>query len=98
MFDRKRIIIIVKFLITLLTLILILMLIGRTLAKYETTATTDANIQAAFYLLKDDYQTMTVNLAEMQPRDEAYSYTFSVYSFLLLPFSHEAIHLRSPET
>lgn len=78
MFDRKRIIIIVKFLITLLTLILILMLICRTLAKYETTATTDANIQAAFYLLKDDYQTMTVNLAEMQPRDETYSYTFSV--------------------
>lgn len=79
MVNRKRIIIIVKLLITLLTLILIGILIERsTLSRYETEANSSADIQAAFYLLKEDYQSMTVKLPTMEPRAEAYKYTFSV--------------------
>lgn len=79
MFNRKRIIIIVKLLITLLTLILIGILAKRiTLSRYETEISSTAEIQAAFYLLKDDYQSMATKLPAMEPRSEAYKYTFSV--------------------
>ena len=78
MFNKRRSIIIVKLLISLLSLILIVILIGRTLSKYETSATAQANIQAAFYLLNDDYKSMTIKLGMLEPRAEEYSYTFSV--------------------
>lgn len=78
MFNKRRSIIIVKLLISLLSLILIIILIGRTLSKYETSATAQANIQAAFYLLNDDYQSMNIKLGMLEPRAEEYSYTFSV--------------------
>lgn len=78
MFNKRRSIIIVKLLISLLSLILIVILIGRTLSKYETSATAQANIQAAFYLLNDNYQSMNIKLGMLEPRAEEYSYTFSV--------------------
>lgn len=78
MFNKRKSIIIVKFLISLLSLILIIILIGRTLSRYETTSTAQANIQSAFYLLNDDYKSMTIKLGMLEPRTEAYSYTFSV--------------------
>ena len=78
MFNKRRSIIIVKLLISLLSLILIVILIGRTLSKYETTSTAQANIQAAFYLLNDNYQSMNIKLGMLEPRAEEYSYTFSV--------------------
>ena len=78
MFNKRRSIIIVKLLISLLSLILIVILISRTLSKYETSATAQANIQAAFYLLSDDYKSMNIKLGMLEPRAEEYSYTFSV--------------------
>lgn len=78
MFDRKRNIIFFKFLIIILNLILIIILIDRTLSKYETTATSQLDIQAAFYLLQEDYQTMTVKLSALEPKNNAYSYTFVI--------------------
>ena len=32
----------------------------------------------AFYLLKDDYKTMTTNLGSLLPQDDAYVYNFSI--------------------
>lgn len=79
MINRRRIIIIVKLLITLLILILIGILAKRiTVSRYETEATATADIQAAFYLLKDDYQNMTIKLPTLEPREEAYKYAFSI--------------------
>lgn len=74
----KKRILIVKLLIMLLNIILIVILISRTLAKYEVVSTTKADIQAAFYLMKEDYQSLSIRLSALEPRNEAYEYTFSV--------------------
>lgn len=78
MFNKRRSIIIVKFLITLLSLILMLILMDRTLSRYEVVSSSQAKIQAAFYLMKDDYQSMAVKLETLEPRNEEYTYTFSI--------------------
>ena len=78
MFDKKKNIVLVKLIIIILSLILISVLIEKILAKFESTANSSADIQAAFYLINDDYQSMTINLATMEPRNSEYSYTFSI--------------------
>lgn len=76
--NRKRSIIIAKLLVNILFIILIFILLNRTFAKYKTEATSQAEIQAAFYLLKDEYQTAEVKLDSLEPRDDEYVYSFSV--------------------
>ena len=77
-FDRKKSIIIAKLLVNILCIILIIILLDRTYAKYKTEATSQAEIQAAFYLLNDDFQSVNVKLDALEPRDEDYIYTFSI--------------------
>lgn len=76
--NRKRSIIIAKLLVNILFIILIFILLNRAFAKYKTEATSQAEIQAAFYLLNDEYQTAEVKLDSLEPRDDEYVYSFSV--------------------
>lgn len=76
--NRRRSIIIAKLLVNVLFIILMLILIDRTYSKYATEATSQAEIQAAFYLLNDEYQSSSVKLDALEPRDEKYVYSFSV--------------------
>lgn len=76
--NRKRSIIIAKLLVNILFIILIFILLNRTFAKYKTEATSQAEIQAAFYLLNDEYQSAEVKLDSLEPRDDEYVYSFSV--------------------
>ncbi len=76
--NRKKSIIIAKLLVNILFIILIFILLNRTFAKYKTEATSQAEIQAAFYLLNDEYQTAEVKLDSLEPRDDEYVYSFSV--------------------
>lgn len=48
------------------------------LARYESMSNSVANVDMAFYLLKDDYKTMTTNLDSLLPQDDAYIYNFSI--------------------
>ena len=48
------------------------------LAKYESISNSYANVGIAFYLFKEDYKTMTLNLAELLPQDNVYIYNFSI--------------------
>ncbi len=59
-------------------LLLTIFLTPMTLSKYSTTTNSSAETQIAFYLLKATYQTSTVLLDEITPRNEPYTYTFSV--------------------
>lgn len=47
-------------------------------AKYESISNSKANVDVAFYLLKDDYKTMTTSLDSLLPQDNAYVYSFSI--------------------
>lgn len=68
----------IKILILLLSLILLIRLISITLSKYESRAAANPDIQVAFYVLNDDFQTMSLNLESLSPSDEPHIYTFSV--------------------
>ena len=72
---KKRII---QILILILILILLIRIISLTISKYESSAISDSAIQVAFYVLNRDYQSMSLNLESLFPRDEPYVYYFFV--------------------
>lgn len=76
--NRKRSIIIAKLLVNILCIILIFILFNRTFAKYKTESVSQAEIQAAFYLLNDEYQSAEVKLDSLEPRNDEYVYSFSI--------------------
>ena len=67
-----------KFIILIICLIIMLRIFGIVLAKYESEAMSNANVEIAFYLLNEDYKKMTLNLGKLLPKDDVYVYTFSI--------------------
>lgn len=67
-----------KLIILILCLLIIARIFVLVLSKYESIANSYANVEIAFYLLKEDYKTMTINLAELLPKDNAYVFDFSI--------------------
>ena len=68
----------IKELIIILGIIVATRLFVLILARYESMSNSVANVDVAFYVLKDDYKTMTTNLDSLLPQDDAYIYTFSI--------------------
>ena len=67
-----------KVLIIVLGIIVATRLFVLILAKYESISNSKANVDVAFYVLNDDYKTMTTNLDALEPQDDAYIYNFSI--------------------
>ena len=67
-----------KIVILILCLLILLRIITLVLSKYESEATSNANVDIAFYLLKEDYKTMTLNLDSLFPQTDEYVYTFTI--------------------
>ena len=78
MIDKKKKILYTKLVILILCFLISLRIFVLVLSKYESIANSNADVDIAFYLLKEDYQTMTTNLASVAPRDNAYVFTFSI--------------------
>jgi len=78
MINKKKQRLYTKLVILVLCLIIILRIFNLVLSKYESVTNSNANVDIAFYLLKEDYQTMTTNLEALSPKDDAYIYTFSI--------------------
>ncbi len=68
----------IKLVILILCFLVFLRIVVLILSKYESEAKTTANVEIAFYLLNEDYKSMSLNLASIIPQDEKYSYTFSI--------------------
>lgn len=66
--------------ISFLSLLLIISIfsVPTTLSKYESTTSSTAHAQVAFYLLKTTYSTEAILLEEIAPRNNPYTYTFTV--------------------
>lgn len=66
----------------LVILVLCFLIIARifilVLSKYESISNSYADVDIAFYLLKEDFQTMTLNLASLLPQNNAYTFEFSI--------------------
>lgn len=67
-----------KLIILVLCLLIIARIFVLVLSKYESIANSYANVEIAFYLLEEDYKTMTINLAELLPQNNAYVFDFSI--------------------
>lgn len=68
----------VKAVILLVCFILVIRIFTLALSKYESQVEANANVDIAFYLLKEDYQTMTLNLDSVLPQENKYVYYFSI--------------------
>ena len=78
MTSKKNRRILFKIIIFILGLLVATRLFVLVLARYESISNSKANVDMAFYLLKDDYKTMTTNLDSLLPQDDAYIYNFSI--------------------
>lgn len=67
-----------KLIILVLCLLIIARIFVLVLSKYESISNSYADVDIAFYLLKEDYQSMTLNLASLLPQDDAYTFEFSI--------------------
>lgn len=67
-----------KLVILVLCFLIIARIFVLVLSKYESISDSYANVDIAFYLLKEDYKTMTLNLESILPQDNAYVYEFSI--------------------
>ena len=67
-----------KLIILVLCFLIIARIFVLVLSKYESISNSYANVDIAFYLLKEDFQTMTLNLASILPQNNAYTFEFSI--------------------
>lgn len=67
-----------KVVILIICLIILARIFVLVWSRYESEATSNANVDIAFYLLNEDFQEMTLNLGKIVPQDNVYVYTFSI--------------------
>lgn len=67
-------------LIILIVAIILLIIIGIavTMARYKSTGTTGANAEVAFFVVKEGFQTGNIVLDNLYPREEAFEYEFTI--------------------
>lgn len=78
MTGKKDIRLYVKLVILLLCFIVVIQIFFLTFSKYESNSNSNANVDIAFYVLNDDYQSMTLNLGKIVPSANKYTYEFSI--------------------
>lgn len=74
----KKMKIYIKLVILFSCLLITLRIFTLTLSKFESEAKSTTDIDIAFYLLKEDYQTMELSLENLYPSEKPYVYTFSI--------------------
>ena len=81
MFDKKKL---RKSLVILLLLVIIIaaiILIRNTLARYETTATSDKDVDVALWIVDNSFKSDRLLIKDIYPSDTAFTYTFTVSNF-----------------
>ena len=71
----------IKIIIFFSFLIILYILISNILARYESNAIGTGEMEVAFYLLNENYQSMSISLSDMVPREGPYIYNFSVANY-----------------
>lgn len=79
--NRRRFKTIVFASLLVVILLVSIFLIPTTFSKYVSQTSSNAKAKVAFYLLKTDYQTNVVLLDEIAPRNDPYTYIFTVSNF-----------------
>lgn len=78
MINNRRKFLYKKLVVLIICFFIVLRIFSLVLSKYQNEATSVAEVDVAFYLLKEDLQSLTINLDSLFPRENAYVYTFSI--------------------
>ena len=81
MIDKKVIKKVLIVIVLLIIIIVAIVQIGKTLARYETTTSTERDVDVAFWVVDNSFQDDTIFLDEIYPSDTPYEYTFTVSNF-----------------
>ena len=65
----------------LIVIIFVFIQIRGTLARYETTASTERNVDVAFWMIDTSFASERILISEIYPSDTPYEYTFTVSNF-----------------
>ena len=75
---KKAKLIYIKFAFLVILAIIAISLIRNSIAKYRSSATSNANVDLAFYLFREEDISQDLRLESILPRTEPYEYSFSV--------------------
>lgn len=65
----------------LIVIIFVFIQIRNTLARYETTASTERDVDVAFWMIDTSFASERILISEIYPSDSPYEYTFTVSNF-----------------
>ena len=81
MFDKKKIRKCLVILLLIAIIIAVIVLIRNTLARYETTATSDKDVDVAFWVVDNSFKSDRMLIENIYPSDTSFDYTFTVSNF-----------------
>ena len=70
-----------KIIIFFTSIILFATIIIFTFSRFQSDVNATATMDAAFYIVNEDYQSMNINLGALEPRTQKYEYNFSISNF-----------------
>lgn len=81
MIDKKKLRKSLLILLLIAIIIIAIILIRNTLARYETTATSEKDVDVAFWTLDNSFKTDRLLIKDIYPSDTSFDYTFTVSNF-----------------
>ena len=81
MLDKKKLKKSMLILFLIAIIIIEIIFIVRTLSRYQTVATSEKDVDVAFWMLHDDFQSANMIIKDIYPSNNSFDYSFSVSNF-----------------
>lgn len=81
MIDKRKVIKLILIITLIIIIIFAAIQIRKTLARYETTTTTDGNVDVAFWVVDNSFKSERLVIDDIYPKDTSYEYTFTVSNY-----------------
>lgn len=81
MIDKKKLRKSLLILLLIAIIIIAIILIRNTLARYETTATSEKDVDVAFWTIDNSFKSERLLIKDIYPSDTSFNYTFTVSNF-----------------
>ena len=80
-FDKKRFMVVTKFIVLLGGLFLVIKLVGTTYTRYESNVDLNANANVAFFVIDQGTYESSIALSDLVPSNDPIYYTFYVANY-----------------
>ena len=81
MINKKRLFKTLIIIALLIIIIFAVIRIGRTLARYETTTTTERDVEVAFWIVDNSFDSQRLYINDIYPKSTAFEYAFTVANY-----------------